>query len=212
MTPGPVLLRRSVPPLVLVSLLAGLVAAGVAARQPEWVEVALGFSVPLPEERRPAGAGAAPAAADPVEAADLFAQTVAGWLASPDVIADAYRRAGLPLPEGGVRKLSRLVAAQQRGGQVVDVRFRARTVEEGQTLAAALRETLTERAAALTGQNPSLAFRLETSEPLVVPVRPQPATRGVVAAIVTFVFGVNLVFLWDVLRSPAPARGGVSPY
>ncbi len=206
MTPGPVLLRRSVPPLVVVSLLAGVVTAGITARQPERADVALGFAVPLPEERRPAGAGSAPGAADPVQAADLFTQTVAGWLASPDVIADAYRRARLPLPAGNVRKLSRLVTAQQRGGQVVDVRFRTRTPEEGRVLAGALRDVLVERANALTGRNPALTFRLAGGEPLIVPVRPQPALRGLVAAVVVFVAGINLVFLWDVLRGPSAVR------
>lgn len=210
MTPGTVLLRRSVPPLVLVSLLAGVVAAGIAARQPERVDIALGFTVPLPEERRSAGANQVPTAVNPVEAATLFAETVAGWLASPDVIADAYRRANLPRPQGSVRALARLVTAQQRGGQVVDVRFRARTPEEGRALAEALRETLAERAAALTDRTPLLPFRLEAGEPLIVPVRPQPMLRGLVATIVVFVIGINLVFLWDVLRGQAPASSSVN--
>lgn len=207
MTPASLLLARSLGPLLVFSVAAGGVAAALAARTPAGVEVALGFVVPVPRDVSLRGGGEP--ATDPVEATDLFVGTLTGWLSSPDFVARVYARASVAPPVRSLRHLSRVFTAERRGGQVVGVRFRARTADDGARIARAVREELGERAQALQGGGAAFSFTVRAEEPLIVPVRVLPAIRGLVAGTVVFVLALNAVFLWDFLRAP-PAGAGVS--
>lgn len=203
MTPAAALVRRAGTPLLLSSLVGGVIAAFLAARQPPIVEVVQSFVVPLAEAQ-----GTRPDQGNPVEATDLFVGTLTGWLTSPDFVAKAYERARVGGAPSSVRSLSRAFVAQRRGGQVVDVRFQAALSADAQALARAVREEVAERASALTKGPSTPAFRVMALEPLVLPVRPQPLLRGLVAFIVLFFLGLNLVFFADFLRTP---RADLSP-
>jgi capsular polysaccharide biosynthesis protein len=138
-----------------------------------------------------------------VAATDLFVGTLSGWLSSPDFAAKVYQRASLPAPATSVRKLGRVFTVQRHGGQVVGVRFRARTADDATRIANALRDEVGERSTALAAGSPTFAFRVSVGEPLVVPVRPYPALRGLISGIVILAVGLNAVFLRDFLRSPS---------
>lgn len=204
MTPSAVLLRRVFWPLLALGLAGGLAAGVVAVQRPPRVDVVLGFVVPIPEGAS-ARSSSGPGGPDPVGAADLFVGTLSGWLASPDFAAAVFRRASLPVPALSIRKLGRVFEARRRGGQVVDVRFQARSADDAARIAKAVREEVAERATAFAGGNSVLSFRAIAGEPLVVPVRSNAALRGLVVGVVLLVAGVNIVFLWDFLRSPSEA-------
>lgn len=205
MTPAALLLRRSLGPLLVVAVGAGVVAAALAARARPGVDVALAFTVPVPSGPsavRPAAERAEDAARETLRAAEVFADTLAGWLASPDFVARVYARAGVTFPGVSVRRLSRAFVAHRLGGQAVDVRFRARSHEEARALAQAVVGEIGERADAFNAGTRQRAFRALPAEPLIVPVNVSPLLRGLVAGIVVFVLGMNGVLLWDFLRSP----------
>lgn len=205
MTPAVTLLRRAGVPLALATLAGGITAAVVTARSNPGVEVVQGFTVPVPSVAagiRERTSAPTDLAFDALQSADLFAGTLTGWLASPDFVSVSYRRAGLRFPGGEtVRRLSRAFAAQKRGGSIVEVRFRARTTEEAQVLARAVAEELQERVRTLNAATSSVVFQVQSGGPLIVPVSPSPLIRGLVAAFVVGFVGVNLVLLWDYLRT-----------
>lgn len=210
MTPAALLLRRSLVPLLVAAVGAGVVAAALAARARPGVDVALAFTVPVPSGPAPSRSVTGrteDTALETVRAAEIFVDTLAGWLASPDFVARVYARAGATFPRVSVRRLSRAFAAHQLGGQAVDVRFRARSDEEARALAQAVVGEIGERADTFSAGTRQRAFRALPAEPLIVPVSVSPLLRGLVAGIVVFVLGMNGVLLWDFLRSPVDEAG-----
>lgn len=211
MTPAAVLLRRTLPPLLLMSAAAGIATGVVSAQKDPGVEVALTFTVPAPT-RQETRESRSPNSTDEttfeaLQSAELFAQTLAGWLTSPDFVAAAYARAHVAFPGATVRRLSRAVTSVKHGGPVVEVRFRAHSSDDGRALARAIVEEIQGRTAAFNAATGGLIFRVTASDPLVIPVLVSPPLRGLVAALVAFVIGINLVLLVDFLRSPLGTPG-----
>lgn len=206
MTPWNLLLRRTFAPLLILAVGAGVVAAGVTKTLDPGVEVSLSFTVPLPSTTGVTRIGGAARLEDggvqAVRAAEVFAETLVGWLGSPDVVSLAYERAGIVFPSLSVRRLSRAFTARRAGGQVVAVEFRARSSEEGERLAAAVVSEVESRTSALNAHVQDVVFRLGTAKPLIVPVQYSPLVRGTITALVVSVLGYSLVLFWDFLRSP----------
>lgn len=207
MTPAAVLLRRSLGPLLLVAVLAGVASAVVSAKVSRAFEAALTLTVPSPVRESPrsgrAAGGKEDTAFEALQSAELFAETLQGWLSSPDFAAAVYARANVAFQRTSVRQLSRAFTAVKRGGPVVDVRLRARSAEEGRAMTRALVEEVGARVEAFNAETGGSGFRATASEPIVIPVYTSPPLRGIVAGVVAFVLGINLVFLRDFLR-PAP--------
>lgn len=206
MTPFRQLLPRALPPLLLVALAGGVSVGVVTARTVPGVEVIQPFTVPLPSVSARAESAYAESgglAFDALQASELFAGTLVGWLVSPDLVAGVYHRAQVRFPgTPSVRRLSRAFVAQKRGGSVVEVRFHARSADEGQALARAIREELEIRVAQFNSATRQLVFEARPGEPLVVPVRLSPVLRGLTASVVLFALSLSAVLLWDALRTP----------
>lgn len=204
MTSAAVLLRRTLGPLVFLSLAAGVLAAIITSRTPPGVEVALTLTAPSPTRAsvRNAAGGTEDTTFEALQSAELFAYTLSGWTTSPEFTAAVYRRAGIPFPRASVRRLSGAFTAVKRGGPVIDVSFRTQSETDGQKLAQALVEEIQTRTAAFTAATGGLRFVVTASDPLVIVVQHSPLVRGLVAALVVGVLGVNLILLKDFLRSP----------
>ncbi|TSC73049.1 MAG: Uncharacterized protein G01um101438_72 [Parcubacteria group bacterium Gr01-1014_38] len=212
MTPAVLLLRRTFGTLVLLSVAAGVTTGFVSARKNPGVDVALTLTVPLPTRQAPqrdrSGGNVGETTFEALQSAELFAETLSGWLSSPDFVAAVYQRAGLKFPRATVRRLSRAFTAVKRGGPVADVHFHAPSAADGQALARAVITEIQERTTAFNAAAEDLTFRVTASDPLVAPVLVSPLLRGVVAGIVALVIGINLVLLNDFLRSPPDASAG----
>ncbi|TSC64275.1 MAG: hypothetical protein G01um1014106_196 [Parcubacteria group bacterium Gr01-1014_106] len=205
MTPAHILLRRTLGPLLVLAALAGVITAIVSARTNPGVDVALTLTVPSPTRPaagRDVSGDAKETTFEALQSAELFAYTLSGWMTSPEFTAAVYRRAEITFPKTTVRRLSRAFAAVKRGGPVVDVSFRAQSDADGHALARALIAEMQARTAAFTAATGDSRFVVTASDPLVLAVRVSPFLRGLVAALVVGVLGVNLVLLKDVLRSP----------
>lgn len=207
MTSVALLLRRTLGPLLATALVAALVTAALTRRQPGAVDVALSFTV-LPSERvlvRTSGQEpATESTVDALRAADLFAETLAGWLTSPDLAVAAYRRAMVEFPALPAQRLDRLLTAQKRGGQVVIARYRARSESEGKALASAVVTEVNVRTEAFNEGGGRTSFAVTSAGPVITPRVASPVLRGAVAGIVVLLLGINAVLLWDFLRSAPP--------
>lgn len=204
MTPAAILLRRTLVPLAGMAVVAGFVTAWITMRSSPGVEATLTFTIYPPEQallRREEGGRSADTSFEILRAADLFTETVTGWLSGPDFVADVYQRARVEFPDVSIARLSRAFAAQKRGGHVAAVRFHARSPEEARALATAATAELAERTEAFNREARSLSLHVAPSEPLIVPVRLSPAIRGATAGLVVFVLALNAVLLWDFVRT-----------
>lgn len=205
MTPAHVLLRRTIGPLLFLSIAAGVVTGIVSTRTNPGVDVALTLTAPSPtraSSARNSVGGTEDTTFEALQSAELFAYTLSGWITSPEFTAAVYRRAEVAFPQASIRRLSRAFTAVKRGGPVIDVSFRAQSEADGQALARALIAEIQARTAAFTAATGDSRFVVTASDSLVIAVRVSPILRGLVAAIVVGVLGVNLVLLRDFLRSP----------
>jgi hypothetical protein len=205
MTPIRTLLRRSFSTLLLLAAAAALITAFLVPRLPKGVDVALTFTVPIPH--RPPSGEYEFDGFYALQATDLFAETLAGWLTSPNFVAEVYRRTGLPQPASSVRRLNRVFTARKISGQLVELRFRARSEEEAHRLLTEITEVVAERTENFNEEGrASLTFAITAENPLIIPVHRSAPLRALVAAIVAFVLAANVVVFWDVLRSEGNGR------
>lgn len=70
-----------------------------------------------------------------LQATDLFAATLAQWLATPELSARAYEAAGLPLPGPDGRELTRAIEARKAAPQLVTVAAAAESAAAAEALA-----------------------------------------------------------------------------
>ena len=208
MTPVTALLRRTIVPVTLVGVGAGVLAAWITARQPAGVEATLTFTIypPVSEVLRRGTGERGDSVFETLRAADVFADTVAGWLSAPEFVAEVYRRAQHDVPQTSISRLGRTFIAQKRGSQSASVRFRAPSSADAEALTKAAVAEVAERTDAFNRETQPLAFRVVAAEPLILPVRPAPLLRGAVAGMVAFIFALNAVLLWDILRESPGVR------
>lgn len=213
MTPAALLVRRTLGPLLVTAVAAALITAAVTRRQSREVEVTVSFTVTPPERilvRLSGGEPATESTVDVLRAADLFTETLVGWLTSPDVVTATYTRAQVELPSLSAVRLDRLFTAQRRGGQVVLARYRARSEGEAMALASAIVAEVKGRTASFNEGVRPASFTVTSARPVITPVVLSPVIRGAVAGIVVLLLGINAVLLWDFLKTAPPGSSAAN--
>lgn len=190
------MLGRWLPYLLLGSLGAALIAYGITQRLGPIYEAHFSYLISLTERE---------AAPDfrfdgyyAISATDLFAETVAQWASTPEVIVQAHQAAGVALPNPSPRQLRKIVQARQAAPQLVRVTIRAPQEETVQKLAVGLQQVMEHNVTRYQEQGiPAVRFRLVASEPWVGVER--PATNLIVIAtfILTLLLGFNAVIFFS---------------
>lgn len=172
-----------------VTLVAALVAVIAVATRPKRLEASLAFAVNR-INREPT--------ADyqfdgyyALQAADLYAQTVVSWFATPAVVRDIYATAGLEPDLTSQSAFASKFRTKRYSAQNIVVRFSESDVERARKLASAVTDTLRKRTATLNETADRKAiFEIVASDPVVTERRPPVATAAAVAALGGFLVGV----------------------
>lgn len=137
-----------------------------------------------------------------LQAADLFSNTVMGWLTSPSVVEAIYEKADVSLPTRSLRRLARIFSVKSRGAGIVEAQYRASTEDEAMRLATAMGLVLSQRAEQV-GQEEEVrfVFHIVPSEPFIGFPDRNPFLRSIVAVVVVLVIGASGIILVDSLRS-----------
>jgi capsular polysaccharide biosynthesis protein len=135
-------LRRYLPVVLVVTVVATLIAYGVASRFKPTYQVHFSYVVSLTQrdvtpDYRFDGFYA-------LQATDLFAATLAGWIKTPEHVVAAYEEAGIVLPSRDAREVVKAVEAVKTGPQLVQVTVKGEKEEDAQDLAKGL-QTVIER-------------------------------------------------------------------
>lgn len=139
-----------------------------------------------------------------ISAMDLFAQTLAAWIKTPETISTAYRASGLTPPSDDANKLIRSVEASRQAPQLVSVTVRASTADQTQQLAFGLIAVTKDSIERLqAASQPALRFNIVASEPWLG--KKSISTPVIVAAVFIFTlfFSVNLVILKASFKQPS---------
>lgn len=156
--------RLALPWLLLASFAAGVVAYVIASSYPPAHQVHFSYLISL-SEREAAGEFRFDGFYA-LQATDLFAQTLARWIQTPEVIVAAYREAGLTPPTENPRQLTRLIKADKTAPQLVQVTVEETSEEKAGQLTTALQTVMEKNVAAYDDQGiPAIAFRVVATDP-----------------------------------------------
>lgn len=187
-------LRQRAFVLVAVAAIAATVTYGLVSRLPERHEVYFSYVVSLVE--RESGEEFRFDGYYALQATDLFAATLAKWVAAPEVVAAAYMEAGLPLPAQSGQQLTRTVRSEKSAPQLVQVTVMHNRRDGAERLAAGLRAVMAERVEAYHAQGiPELEFRAVPSEQWSGVVATKASLGGLAVGGLVLLVGINLVAL-----------------
>ncbi len=180
--------------ILVVSILGGLLAYAIASRTGRQYQVHFSYVVSLREredsnEFRFDGFYA-------LQATDLFSQTVAEWISTPEIVVAAYKEAGLPLPGTDPHAVSRIIEAKKTAPQLVEITVKEKTADRAHKLTEGLKVVMNKNIEMYDTQGiPALQFR-------IVPTEPWTGSSELSAPLIgsaTFLFllfvGINLVLL-----------------
>lgn len=192
-------LKQKMPILLLISLAAAVVAFVIVRQAGPTYEVHFSYLVSLSERE----------AADEfrfdgfyaLQATDLFAATLARWIATPEVIVAAHAEADIPLQSQDPRQLTRQVAAEKSAPQIVQVTVRGDSEQRAEALARGLRAVMERNIEMYHDEGvPAVTFRAVATPPWLGVW--QVAVPVIVSAtfIFTFLIAVNGLLLIESLR------------
>ncbi len=141
-----------------------------------------------------------------LSATDLFADTLAAWVETPQAVAAAYGKAGLPLPSTDAGEVAESVSAQKMAPQLVAVAVKHKSKSSAQKLAAGLRQVMDENVELYHSEEaPSLKFKVVTTDSWTGRKQIEQAAVVPSVFIFTLLLGVNAVLLAQAFRSYLPA-------
>lgn len=104
-----------------------------------------------------------------LQADEKFADTVVEWLRSPWLVTEIYRSADLELQDASLAQLRKVLRAEKRSAQTVEVGFSTGTREDAKKIAKAVSKVLAKQTAALNkDQREAAWFELVPQEAVIV--------------------------------------------
>ena len=139
-----------------------------------------------------------------LSATDLFAATLAAWVKTPEVIAEAYRRASLAIPSDEPRALLKTVTADKTGPQLVQITVRHPDKEAALRLAEGLQAVMQENVTRYHQEGiPALKFNVVPTAYWIGVNRVAVLVIAFGTFIIVLLAGINIVLLRASLRAGA---------
>lgn len=136
-----------------------------------------------------------------ISATELFAQTLAAWIKTPETIVAAYRAADLPLPTSDSSQLIRSITVDKQAPQLVSVTISQSNPDTAQKLAAGLQTVMQRNIDRYQNEGvPALRFQVIASEPWLGETKISAAVIVPAVFIFTLFFGINWVILISSLK------------
>jgi len=183
--------RRQLPLLVLIGAMAGFLALVIAGRMSGNYKVYFSYLISLSEQQT----------TDDykfdgyyvLQATELFGETLAAWVRTPEVLVAAHERGGLVLASEDPRHLGGLVEARQEAPQLVTVVVQGKSRDRAEKLARGLQDEMEERVR---------QYQFEVVPTATWTGKNQIAAPVVAGTVFVFVFllGINFVLLREALH------------
>jgi len=130
-----------------------------------------------------------------VKAANEFADTVAQWTKSPEVINDIYKKAGVSAPAKALKSFYQKIEAQKMSPQYVEVKFNSDTAQDGTKIAKAIGSVFTEKAEQASKLSGDVVFSVVSGEPVIVKNQGDFVLNGIIAFLAGFLLAILIVLL-----------------
>ncbi|MDD5039738.1 MAG: hypothetical protein PHY34_01180 [Patescibacteria group bacterium] len=127
-----------------------------------------------------------------IQAADLFSQTVMSWMMTPSVLLEIYERATIDPRISSTEQFTSRFKVKQYSPQNIAVRFRERDRATAETIAAAITQTVEERAtAAVQTADQKAFFQVIGAKPVIVEKRPALWFNAAIGLFAGLIVGVT---------------------
>ncbi|MEA3273098.1 MAG: hypothetical protein U9Q72_00670 [Patescibacteria group bacterium] len=101
------------------------------------------------------------------KAVDTFTDSLEKWFKNPQLITEAYQKAGVDIRTFSSRNRSKLIKARKTGPQYLEVSFNAFNQEQGEKIVASLTTVLREKVINLK-EDKEVWFKINVGKPLIV--------------------------------------------
>ena len=158
------ILKKRLPAILLISVVATFIAYGVASRlKPKHI---VHFSYVVSQVSRDETPGFRFDGYYALSATDLFATTLASWITAPEHVVAAYQAAGLPLLSHDAREIVKAVEATKAGPQLVQVAISDESKARAEALAQGVQEVVARQVERYHSQGtPAVSFRIVADTP-----------------------------------------------
>lgn len=186
--------RQYIGLIVVISIIGALLAYGLARQVGKQYQVHFSYIVSL-SQREPSGEFRFDGYYA-LQATDLFSQTIAEWISTPEIVVASYKEAKLPLEETDSHTISRIIEAKKTAPQLVEITVKEASAEKAQKLTKGLQTVMNKNIEMYDAEGiPAVRFRIVSTEPWVG----SSQLSAPLIASATFIFllflGTNIVLL-----------------
>lgn len=136
-----------------------------------------------------------------IQAASLYADTLAAWLSSPGTAKEIYEKAGLPVPDVNLKKLSRIFKPRRLPPVSLSIAVKDQDRTKAEKLVNASIAILDERTQEQNkGDNADHHFNLIGGATVTAPARPDLAVNTIIGLIGGLLLSLIIVFLRHYLK------------
>ncbi|MFC1618051.1 hypothetical protein ACFL2B_02105 [Patescibacteria group bacterium] len=191
-------LRRRLSFIIIITIIVLILSLVGTALMPDKTSVSLSIAVDVSDQQRTTDYkfsryyGA--------EASEKFAETVASWFQSPEVVQGIFDNAEIDPGTTNLRKLAKIFDAEPLAAQNVGVDFTVADSDEADRLLEAIRQTVEEKTNVLN-RDEEATFISAIAKPVVLPQEKDYILNGVVGLVVGLIIGVALAVFFEYWQS-----------
>ena len=129
------------------------------------------------------------------QAIEIFTDSFEKWFLDPNIITEAYQKAGVNIENVSPKKRSRLVKARKLGSQYIEVNFEAKNTREGELVFKSLVDVMNDKVESLKGDK-AVWFKVNAENSLIT----KKEWNLFVVIIVSFVVGAAIGIFFSLLK------------
>jgi|GEM_PF-2491310 len=134
-----------------------------------------------------------------IQASELFVNTIIGWLKTPEIAADIYKKAGVRLVPEEIPALVKKIQARKIPPQNIEITLKDPNSSQALRLAEAVVAVIQERTDSINKSSGSEGsrFSIISTNPLIVPQKPNLFFNFLISLFLGLVLGIIFVFLFE---------------
>lgn len=136
-----------------------------------------------------------------IQASSLFADTLAAWLSSPDTAKEIYEKAGLPVPDVSLKKLSRIFKPRRQPPVTLNVTVKDQDRSKAERLVNAAVQVMNDRVTEQRqNDDADHYFNLMSGSTVVAAAKQDHLVNALLGLIGGLIVGLVIAFLREYLR------------
>ncbi len=134
--------------------------------------------------------------------ANSISDNAVGWVSSPSIVAEIYKKAGIKLPKGDLKSLGKIFTAKKKTATapVIDISYTSENPEQSSNLINAAANVLKEKVEDYNKSSDSGTFQVNTTAPVVIENEKPYAINLFIAAFAGLLVSLGVAFSREALK------------